>query len=175
MGKQPTVNHSPKISHRKSNYDCRQVAGCHCCLVAKLHLSLCDTTDCSLPGSSVHGFPRKEYCKGLPVPSPMDLPDSGIKLESPALHVDYLPVSHWGIVNHSPKIIYGMSNYIVDFKSYIPLQLHLFVFYHLFRAKLTCLFFYKDFLVPFNYNYIHLFSTVLTLRWVRLKMFFYKR
>ena len=103
------------------------------------------------------------------------LPDPGIKLESPALHVDYLPVSHWGIVNHSPKIIYGMSNYIVDFKSYIPLQLHLFVFYHLFRAKLTCLFFYRDFLVPFNYNYIHVFSTVLILRWVGLKMFFNKR
>ena len=67
------------------------------------------------------GFPRKEYWKGLPIPSPVGLPDPGIKLESPALHVDYLPVSHWGIVNHSPKIIYGMSNYIVDFKSYIPL------------------------------------------------------
>ena len=26
--------------------------------------------DCSLPGSSVHGFPRQEYWSGVPLPSP---------------------------------------------------------------------------------------------------------
>jgi len=31
------------------------------------------------------GFPRQEYWRGLPFPSPGDLPDSGIKLMSPAL------------------------------------------------------------------------------------------
>ena len=31
------------------------------------------------------GFPRQEYCSGLPFPSPGDLPDPGIKFESPAL------------------------------------------------------------------------------------------
>ena len=31
------------------------------------------------------GFPRKEYWSGLPFPSPGDLPNSGIKLECPAL------------------------------------------------------------------------------------------
>ena len=31
------------------------------------------------------GFPRQEYWKGLPFPSPGDIPSSGIKLMSPAL------------------------------------------------------------------------------------------
>ena len=31
------------------------------------------------------GFPRQEYWSGLLVPSPEDLPDSGIKPRSPAL------------------------------------------------------------------------------------------
>ena len=30
------------------------------------------------------GFPRQEYCNGLPFPSPGDLPDPGIELTSPA-------------------------------------------------------------------------------------------
>jgi len=41
--------------------------------------------DCSLPGSSVYGFPRQEYWSGLPFPSPGDLPDPGIKPGPPAL------------------------------------------------------------------------------------------
>ena len=35
-------------------------------------------------------FPRQEYWSGLPLPSPGDLPDSGIKPMSPALQVDSL-------------------------------------------------------------------------------------
>ena len=31
------------------------------------------------------GFPRQEYRRGLPFPSPGDLPDSGIELTSPPL------------------------------------------------------------------------------------------
>ena len=41
--------------------------------------------DSSLPGSSVHGFPRQEYWSKLPFPSPRDLPDPGIEPMSPAL------------------------------------------------------------------------------------------
>ena len=40
------------------------------------------------------GFSRQEYwsgLSGLPFPSPGDLPDPGIKPESPALQVDFLP------------------------------------------------------------------------------------
>ena len=42
------------------------------------------------------GFPRQEYWSGLLFPSPRDLPNPGIKFESPALQVDSLPVSHQG-------------------------------------------------------------------------------
>ena len=31
------------------------------------------------------GFPRQEYCRGLPFPSPGDLPDLGVETVSPAL------------------------------------------------------------------------------------------
>ena len=36
------------------------------------------------------GFSRQEYWSGLPLSSPGDLPDSGIKLTSPALQADSL-------------------------------------------------------------------------------------
>ena len=47
--------------------------------------------DCSLPGSSVHGFPRQEYWSGLPFSSPEDLPDPGIEPTSPSPEADCLP------------------------------------------------------------------------------------
>ena len=49
-----------------------------------------------LPGSSVHGILRQEYWRGLPFPSPVDLPIPGIDPGSPALQADALPLSHWG-------------------------------------------------------------------------------
>ena len=42
------------------------------------------------------GFPRQEYWSGSPIPSPRDLPNSGMDPESPALQVDSLPLSHLG-------------------------------------------------------------------------------
>ena len=36
------------------------------------------------------GFSRQEYQSGLPFPSPGDLPDPGIELQSPALQSDSL-------------------------------------------------------------------------------------
>ena len=53
--------------------------------VAQSYPTLCDPVDCSLPGSSVHGFSRQEYWSGLPFPSPGDLPDPGIEPRSPTL------------------------------------------------------------------------------------------
>ena len=38
------------------------------------------------------GFPRQEYCSGLPFPSPGDLPDPGIEPGSPALQADTFAV-----------------------------------------------------------------------------------
>ena len=42
------------------------------------------------------GFPRQEYWNWLPFPPPGNLPDLGIKLESPALQADSLPLNHQG-------------------------------------------------------------------------------
>ena len=42
------------------------------CAIAKSLQSCptrCDPMDCSLPGSSVHGFSRREYWSGVPLPS----------------------------------------------------------------------------------------------------------
>ena len=52
---------------------------------------LCNPMDCSLPGSSIHGFSRQEYWSGLPFLSPGDLPNPGIELASPTLQADALP------------------------------------------------------------------------------------
>ena len=38
--------------------------------VTQLSLTLSDTMDCSLPGSSIHGISRQEYWSGVPLPSP---------------------------------------------------------------------------------------------------------
>ena len=54
----------------------------------QLCLTLCNPTDCSTAGSSVHGIPRQQYWNELPCPLPGDLPDPGIEpvsLTSPAL------------------------------------------------------------------------------------------
>ena len=67
-------------------------------LVTQSCLILCDSMDCSFPGSFVHGdsplsmgFSRQEDWSGLPFPSPGDLPDAGIEPRSPALQADSLP------------------------------------------------------------------------------------
>ena len=50
------------------------------------------TAACQAPLSM--GFPRQEYWSGLPIPSPADLPDPGIKAGSPAWQTDSLPLNH---------------------------------------------------------------------------------
>ena len=52
---------------------------------------LCDPMDCSIPGSSDHGFSRQGYWSGFPFPSLEDLPNPGIEPGSPTLQADILP------------------------------------------------------------------------------------
>ena len=47
--------------------------------VAQSCPTLRDPMDCSLPGSSVHGFSRQEYWSGVPLPSPSSV-TSGVQL-----------------------------------------------------------------------------------------------
>ena len=48
------------------------------------------------------GFPRKEYWSGLPFPSPGDLPNPGIKPESPALTGVFFITEPPGKPSHEP-------------------------------------------------------------------------
>ena len=43
------------------------------------HSAVSNPVDCSLPGSSAHGFFRQEYWNGLPFLPPRDLPAPGIE------------------------------------------------------------------------------------------------
>ena len=67
-------------------WTCLKLRGDHVC--AKLLQScptLCNSMDCSPPGSSVHGILQAKYRSGLPRPPPGDLPEPGIKPRSPVL------------------------------------------------------------------------------------------
>ena len=64
--------------------------------VASVVSDSCNPTDCSPPGSSVHGFSRQEYRSGLPCSPPQDLPDPGTEpasFKSPALAGEFFTTS----------------------------------------------------------------------------------
>ena len=54
-------------------------------------LSRCGPVDYSRPAPLSVGFSRQEHWRGLPFPSPGDLPYPGIKPGSPAVQADALP------------------------------------------------------------------------------------
>ena len=60
-------------------------------LVAQLCLTLCDPTDYSLPGSSVHGILQASILEWVLFPSPGNLPNPWIEHGSPTLQADSLP------------------------------------------------------------------------------------
>ena len=51
------------------------------------------------------GFPKQEYCSGLPFPSPGDFPNSGIRPRSPAWQADSLPSEPPGKSSKNSKCI----------------------------------------------------------------------
>ena len=53
-------------------------------------LTLCDPWTVVSQAPPSMGFSRQEYWSGLPLTSPRDLPDPGIKLGSPTLQTDSL-------------------------------------------------------------------------------------
>ena len=71
--------------------------------VAQLCPTLCDPVDHSPPGSSVHGVSRQVFWSGLPLPSPGDLPNSGIEPRSPMSQADSLPPEPLG----KPKSVHS--------------------------------------------------------------------
>ena len=62
-----------------------------CVWVAQLCLTLCNLTDCSPTGSSVHGILQARILEWLPFLSPEDFPDPEIEHWSSALQADSLP------------------------------------------------------------------------------------
>ena len=53
-------------------------------VLTQSHLDLCESMDCVARQASLSmGLPRQEYWNGLPLPSPGDLPDPGMKSLSP--------------------------------------------------------------------------------------------
>ena len=56
----------------------------------QLCLTLCNSTDCSLPGSSVHGAIQARILDEWPFPPPGNLPNPGIEPGSPVLQADSL-------------------------------------------------------------------------------------
>ena len=59
-------------------------------------LTLCNPTDCSLPGPSVHGILQAKILEWVAIHPPVDLPDLGTEHLSPVLLVDSLPSSYQG-------------------------------------------------------------------------------
>ena len=72
-----------------------------CCFSCVWLFVILWTVACQAPPSM--GFSRQQYWSGLPCPPPGDLPDPGIELVSPALQVDFLPLSHC----RNPSYDYG--------------------------------------------------------------------
>ena len=56
----------------------------HVRLVAQSCLTLCDPMDCSPQAPLSLEFSRKEYRRGLPFPSPGNLPNPGVEPAAPA-------------------------------------------------------------------------------------------
>ena len=74
------------------------------------------------------GFSRQEYLSGLPFPSPGDLPNLGIKPQSPALQADALP---------SELLQFEAPNLITPAKFLLPFNIA-FLFFLLYVMCLLC-------------------------------------
>ena len=69
---------------------------CMCAKSLQSCLTLCDSMDCSPPGSSVHGILQARILNGWSCPPPGDLPNPGMEaapLMSPALAGRFLTTS----------------------------------------------------------------------------------
>ena len=81
----------------------------YCCLVAKLHPTLLQPMDYSLPGLLFVGFPRQEYWSGLPFPLSGDLPNPGIKPLSPTLAGGFFTTEPPGKPTHAVCVCESLS------------------------------------------------------------------
>ena len=86
-----------------------RVLFCWCCyLVAELYLTLVTPWTVARQAPLFMGFPRQEYWRGLPFPSPGYLPDPGMELAFPSLAGGFftsepLPGKPQGVLYLTPK------------------------------------------------------------------------
>ena len=59
------------------------------------------------------GFPRQEYCSGLPFPSPGDLPDPGIEPASPALAGGFFPTETPRTPGHLTQVLIRLEKLLL--------------------------------------------------------------
>ena len=95
-----------------SGHVCSLVPNVHCsvcvCAVTQLYPTVCNPTDYSPPGSSVHRIFQARIQEWLAISSSEDLPHPGIETTShvsPASQADSLPLSHQG----SPGALLGLN------------------------------------------------------------------
>ena len=84
-------------------------------------LFLCDSMDCSLQGSSVHGYSRQEYWSSFPFSLPWDRPNQRIEptsLMSPEFAGRFLTSS---AMLEAPNMPYSIINYSHHIMHYIPI------------------------------------------------------
>ena len=88
------TQHSQKQKQNKpkkeTNTHCKSTAVVDA-LVVKSCPTLCNPTDCSPPGSSIHGISQVRILEWIAISFSRGLPDPGIKVGSPALKADSLP------------------------------------------------------------------------------------
>ena len=80
-------------SHQPSGAQCgtRKLTVCFACEVAQSCPTLCDPMTIAYQAPQCMKFSRQDYWSGLPFPSPVDLPNPGIKPWSPTRQADALP------------------------------------------------------------------------------------
>ena len=74
--------------------------------------TLCDPTDCSTPGFSVHGILQARVLEWGACPSPRGLPGPGIEPWSPTLQADSLPFELQGSLNASANTLLRLCSLV---------------------------------------------------------------
>ena len=95
------------------------------CVLSRVQL-FSSPKDWSLPGSSVHGYPRPEYWSGLPFPTPGNLPDSGIK-PTFSVFLAFAALYHlatWEALSYNRKVWSPDQSITRDFLAKQILKLH---------------------------------------------------
>ena len=86
--------------------------------------TLCDPTDCSLPGSSVHGISQARILEWVVIPSPGDLPNPGMEPASPALAGRFFitepPGKPWDLSILCPKSFHLSSSHFSSKQHLVP-------------------------------------------------------